>query len=104
MLSTIKKIIIRDNLKNPNKSILVKKKEKHYRQSGKTFFLGAENFRPVPIYEAKSAKESTMDQELDICKKYEIATYNMRRVCVTNKKYNVNKPPYLQIYFELYFE
>ena len=39
-----------------------------------------------------------MDQELDICKRvYEIATYNMRRVCVTIKNYNVSKPPYIQI-------
>ena len=39
-----------------------------------------------------------MDQELDICNRvYELATYNMRRVCVTIKKHNVNKPPYVQI-------
>ena len=39
-----------------------------------------------------------MDQELDICNRlYEIATYNARRVCVTIKKYSVNKPPYIQI-------
>ena len=39
-----------------------------------------------------------MDQELDICNRvYEIATYNMRRVCVTIKKYNVSKPPHIQI-------
>ena len=39
-----------------------------------------------------------MDQELDICNRvYEIATYNMRRVCVTIEKYNVSKPPYIQI-------
>ena len=39
-----------------------------------------------------------MDQELDICNRvYEIATHNMRRVCVTIKKNNVSKPPYIQI-------
>ena len=39
-----------------------------------------------------------MHQELDICNRvYEIATYNMRRMCVTIKKYNVRKPPYIQI-------
>ena len=39
-----------------------------------------------------------MDQELDISNRvYEIATYNMRRVCVTIKMYNVSKPPYIQI-------
>ena len=39
-----------------------------------------------------------MDQELDICSTvYGIAKYNMRRVCVTIKKYSLNKPPYIQI-------
>ena len=39
-----------------------------------------------------------MDQELDICNRvYETATYNMRSVCVTIKKYGLNKPPYIQI-------
>ena len=58
----------------------------------------AENLGLVPIYKAKSGKESTMDQELGICNRvYEIATNNMRRVCVTIKKYSVNKPPYIQI-------
>ena len=28
---------------------------------------------------------------------YDIATSNRRQVCVTIKKYNVNKPPYIQI-------
>ena len=56
------------------------------------------NVGPVPIYEAKPGKESTMDQELEICNRvYEKATYNMRRVWVTIKKYSVNKQPYIQI-------
>ena len=39
-----------------------------------------------------------MDQELNICNRvYEIATYNIRRMCATIKKYNVNRPPYIQI-------
>ena len=39
-----------------------------------------------------------MDRELDICDRvYEIAAYNMRRMCVTIKKYNMNKPLYIQI-------
>ena len=39
-----------------------------------------------------------MDQEFEICiRVYEIAIYSMRRVCVTIKKYNVIKPPYIQI-------
>ena len=39
-----------------------------------------------------------MDQEFANCNKvYDIATYNRRQVCVTIKKYHVNKPPYIQI-------
>ena len=61
-------------------------------------FHDAENLGLVPIYEAKSVKESSMDQELDICNRVnEIATYNARRVGVTIKKYSVDKPPYIQI-------
>ena len=63
----------------------------------KTITHDAENLGLVPIYEAKSGKESTMDQELDICNRvYDLATYNMRRVCVTIKKYNVDKASYIQ--------
>ena len=57
----------------------------------------AENLGFAPMYEAKSGKESTMDEELVICNRvYEIATYNMRRVCVAIKKYSVNKPAYIR--------
>ena len=53
----------------------------------------------VAILELISGKESTMDQELDICNRlYEIVTYNMRRVCVTIKKYIVNKPSYFRLF------
>ena len=63
-----------------------------------TVIHDAENLGLEPTYEAKPGKESTMDQELEICNRvYEIATYNMRRVCVTIKKYSVIKPPYNQI-------
>ena len=63
-----------------------------------TVIHDAENLRLVPKYETKTGKDSTMDQELDIANRvYEIATYHMRRVCVTFKKYNMNKPPYVQI-------
>ena len=59
---------------------------------------GEQKLGLVTIYEAKSAKDSNMDQEDDICNRvYEIATYNMRRVHVTIKKKNVNKPRYTQI-------
>ena len=63
-----------------------------------TVIHDAENLGLVPIYEAKSGKESIMDQELDICNRvYEKLTYKVRRGCVTIKKYSVNKPPYIQI-------
>ena len=64
----------------------------------KTVINDVENLGLVAIYEAKTGKESIMDQELDIYKRvYEISTYNMRSVGVRVKKYNVNKPPYIQI-------
>ena len=56
----------------------------------------AENLGLVPIMELTSDKESTMDQDFANCNKmYDIATYNRRQVCVTIKKYNINKPPYI---------
>ena len=63
-----------------------------------TVIHDAENLGLVPILELTSDKESTMDQELANCSKvYDIATYNRRQVCVTIKKYNINKPAYIQI-------
>ena len=63
-----------------------------------TVIHDAENLGLVPILELTSDKESNMDQELVNCNKvYDIATYNRRQVCVTIKKYNFNKPPYIQI-------
>ena len=60
----------------------------------KTVIHDDENLGLVPINEIKSGKESTMVQELEICNRvYEIATYNMGRMCVKIKKYSVNKPP-----------
>ena len=39
-----------------------------------------------------------MEQEHANCHAvYDVATYKKRRVCVTIKKYSVNKPPYIQI-------
>ena len=39
-----------------------------------------------------------MEQKLANCHAvYDVATYKKRRVCVTIKKYIVNKPPYIQI-------
>ena len=59
-----------------------------------TVIHDAENFGVVPILELNSEEESTIDQELTNCNEvYDIATYNRRQVCVTIKKYNVNKPP-----------
>ena len=63
-----------------------------------TVIYDAENLGLVPILELTSDKESTMDQELANCKKVcDLATYNRRQVCGTIKKYNVHKPPYIQL-------
>ena len=63
-----------------------------------TVIHNAENLGLVPILKLTSDMESTMDQELANCTKLnDIATYNRRQVCVTIKKYNVNKSPYVQI-------
>ena len=75
----------------------MEKKKKQNRQSGILLFTNAENVGLVPTYEAKFGKESTMDQELDICNSvHETATYNMRRMCVKIKNYKLNKPAYTQ--------
>ena len=48
--------------------------------------------------EPYSDKDSTMEQELAKCHAvYDVATYKKRRVCVTIKKYSLNKPLYIQI-------
>ena len=47
----------------------------------------AENLGLVSIYEAKSGKESTMDQELEICNRvYEIAKQNKTKFELSIKK------------------
>ena len=63
-----------------------------------TVIHDAENLGLVPVLEPYSDKDSTMEQELANCHAvYDVATYKKRRVCVTIKKYSVNKPPYIQI-------
>ena len=63
-----------------------------------TVIHDAENFGLVPVLEPYSDKDSTMEQELANCHAlYDVATYKKRRVCVTIKKYSVNKPSYIQI-------
>ena len=65
-----------------------------------TVIHDAENLGLVPVLEPYSDKDSTMEQELANCHAvYDVATYKKRRVCVTIKKYSVNKPPYIQIRF-----
>ena len=45
-----------------------------------------------------SGKESIMEMVLDICNRiYEIASYDMRRVCFKIEKSSMNNPPYTQI-------
>ena len=58
----------------------------------------AENIGLVTVLELYTDKDSTLEQELADCHSvYDVATYKKRRVCVTIKKYSVNKPPYIQI-------
>ena len=74
--------------------------EKGERISAKrnTVTRDAENLGLVRLLESYSVKDSTMEQELAHCHAvYDIATYKKRRMCVTIKKYTVNKPPYIQI-------
>ena len=63
-----------------------------------TVIHDAENLGLVPVLEPYSDKDSTMEQELANCHAvYDVTTYTKRRVCVTIKKYSVNKPPYIQV-------
>ena len=56
----------------------------------------AENLGLVRVLEPCSDKGSTIEQELAKCHAvYDVATYKKRRVCVTIKKYSVNKPPFI---------
>ena len=71
---------------------LSEKEEDAISASRNTVIHDAKNLGLVPIYEAKSGKKSTMDQELDICDRvYEIAKYIKRRVGATIKKYSLSK-------------
>ena len=63
-----------------------------------TVIHDAENLGLVLVLEPYSDKDSTMVQELaNWHAVYDVATYKKRRVCVTIKKYSVNKSPYIQI-------
>ena len=63
-----------------------------------TVIHDAEILGLVPVLEPYSDKDSTMEQELANCHAvYDVATYKKRRMCVTIKKYSVNKPTYIQI-------
>ena len=63
-----------------------------------TVIHAAENLGLVLVLEPYSYKDSTMERELANCHAvYDVATYKKRRVCVTIKKYSVNKSLYIQI-------
>ena len=52
----------------------------------------AEKLGLSPVLEPYSDKDSTLEQELANCHAvYDVATYKKRRMCVTIKKYSVNK-------------
>ena len=72
-----------------------RKKEERISAIRNTDIHDAENLGLVPVLEPCSDKDSTMEQELaNSHAVYDVAIYKMRRVCVTIKKYSVNKPPY----------
>ena len=76
--------------------ILVKNKEKHYRESGLLLFTMLETLNSLLHMKPNRAKNQLWIN--DICSRvYEMAIYNMRRVCDTIKKYNVKKSPYIWI-------
>ena len=76
---------------------LVKKYMKKISAVRNTVIHDAENLGLVPVLEPYSDKDS-MEQELANCHAlYDVATKKKRIVCVTIKKYSVNKPPYIQI-------
>ena len=63
-----------------------------------TVIHDAENLGLVPLLKPYSDKDLTMEQELaNFHAVYDVATNKKRRVCVTIKKYNVNKLLYIQI-------
>ena len=85
-------------IEKPSKSILVKKKGKGYQQYGILLFTMLKTLDSFLYCNPILTKDSTMEQELANCHAvYDVATYKKRRVCVTIKKYSVNKPPYIQI-------
>ena len=90
--------MIWDNLKSPNKSILMKKKEKRYRKSGIPLFTILKTLDSYlylkPILAKNQLWTSNSTSVIEVKK---IAAYNMRRACVTIDKYSVKKPPYIQI-------
>ena len=82
------------NSKKISKIILVEKKKKQSLQLEILLVRMLKTWISFPALEIISEKESTMDQELVNCnKKYDIANYKISQVCVTIKKYNVNKTP-----------
>ena len=82
-------------LEKNSKSVLVKKKEKQTRQLKTVLFAMLKTLESFLYW---THFYSTMDQQLAKCNKaYVTAIYNKRQVCVTIKKHNVNKPPYIPI-------
>ena len=93
------KITSWDNLKSPKKSIFVKKKVKRYRQSRILLFTMLKTLDSYLYRKPNPPKNQlwirTWRSLIEYIKK--IATYKMRRMFVTMKKYSVNKPPNIQI-------
>ena len=85
-------------IEKPQQVYLDKKEGEKISAIQNTVIHDAENLGLVPVLEPYSDKDSTMEQELaNFHAVYDIATYKKMRVCVTIKKYSVNKPPFIPI-------
>ena len=87
-----------DNSKKDREYIWVKKEGDAISAITNTVIHDAENLDSFLNWNSFLIRTKTMDQELANCNKVcDIATYNRRQVCVTIKKYNVNKPPSIHV-------
>ena len=89
----------RDKSKIPSKYFLAKKKEKGYQQNEILLFTMLKTLDSFLYWSPILTKIQPCSRNLlaNCHALYDVATYKKRRVCVTIKKYSVNKPPYIQI-------
>ena len=86
-----------DNSKRYIKPFLEKKKEKQIRQSEILLFTMLRTLDSFLYWNSLLTRSQLWIRILPTATKCRAATYNRRQVCVTIKKNNVNKPPFIQI-------